>query len=89
MKIDIDVKEMTFSERGQELARLRSLIRTHKNKKDDARCWHTDTQPYEKALPEGSIDAGQMNQPEDVLLCNCKKYIRGQQCFKRGCLKKS
>lgn len=85
MKLDQDIKEMTFSERGQEIARLRKLIRTHKDKKDNARCWHTDTQLYEKALPEGAKGAGQMNRPELVLLRDCRKYIRGQQCFKRGC----
>ena len=85
MKIDSDIKEMTFAERGQELARLRQLIRTHKKKKDNARCWHNDTQLYDRALPEGSTGAGQMNQPEQILLGNCKKYIRGQQCFNRDC----
>ena len=86
MKLDSDVKKMSFKERGQELARLRKLIRSHKNKSDNARCWHTDTQLYERALPEGSAGAGQMNRPELVLLGDCKKYIHGQQCFKRGCI---
>ena len=86
MKLDSDIKEMSLGERGQELARLRQLIRIHKNKQNNARCWHTDTQLYDRTLPEGSTGAGQMNRPELVLLSDCKKYIRAQQCFKKGCI---
>jgi hypothetical protein len=85
MKLDRDVKAMSHRARGRELMRLRALIRTHKKKKDNARCWHCDEQLYKRTLPEGSEGAGRMTLSEAVLLRNCKKYIRGQQCTQRGC----
>jgi hypothetical protein len=80
MKLDDDIKKMSHAKRGKEIARLRRLIRTHKAKKDNARCWHNDEQLYDKTLPEGSANAGKMTLPEDVLLQNCKRYIKRQQC---------
>lgn len=88
MKLDLDIKAMNLSARGQELMRLRNLIRTHKSKRDNARCWHNDEELYARALPEGSRGAGKMLLPEVVLLRNCKRYIRNQQCISRGCKKK-
>jgi hypothetical protein len=82
VKLDTDVKKMSSGERGQEIARLRKLIRTHKRKRDNARCWHGDEELYARTLPEGSRNAGRMTLPEDVLLRNCRKYIRGQKCSK-------
>lgn len=80
MKTERDILGMSFGKRGRELQRLRALIRTHKRKPNNARCWHTDEQLYDRALPEGSKDAGRMTLPEKVLLRKCKQYIRGQQC---------
>lgn len=78
--LDKDIKDMSFGERGRELARVRRLIRTHKAKKNNARCWHNDEQLYARTLPEGSANAGKMILPENILIRNCKHYIRGQQC---------
>lgn len=82
--LDKDIKKMSFGERGRELMRLRRLIRTHKAKKNNARCWHNDEQLYARALPEGSAHAGKMILPETTLLRNCTRYIRGQQCALHG-----
>jgi hypothetical protein len=87
MKLDQDIRAMGLAARGQELMRLRNLLRSHKNKRDNARCWHNDEQLYARVLPEGSSGAGSMTLPETVLLRNCKRYIRGQQCVSRGCKK--
>lgn len=88
MKLDKDIEKMSLAARGQELMRVRKLIRTHKKKKDNARCWHTDLQLYSATLPEGSRGAGEMSLPLPLLIQNCKKYIRGQQCTLHGCKKK-
>ena len=76
MKLDDDIKEMTFAERGQELARIRSLIRTHKKKRRHARCQFNDDFLYKHSLPEGSENVGYMDLPIDVLLRGCEKYIK-------------
>ena len=83
MKLDKDVADMGLGERGQEIMRLRRLIRAHKKKKGNARCWLNDATLYERALPEGSSGAGRMDLPEEVLLKNCQRYIRGQQRGKK------
>lgn len=85
MKLDKDVKTMSKAQRGREIQRLRKLIRTHMGKKNNARCWLSDVQLYNRALPEGSSGAGRMDLPEAVLLGNCRRYIRGQQrCLRLG-----
>ena len=78
-KLDGGINMMNFSERGQEIQRLRNLIRTHKRKKGNARCWLNDKNLYEKALPEGSNNSGRMDLPEETLLKNCRNYIAGQK----------
>ena len=87
MKLDTDIKKMSFGERGEELMRMRKLIRSHKRKRNNARCWHNDEQLYARILPEGSKHAGRMTLPEDVLLGNCRRYIHGQQCTQHKCPK--
>lgn len=85
MKLDNDIKGMSAGMRGKELQRLRDLIRTHKRKKNNARCWLNDVALYDKALPEGAGGAGRMELPREVLLVQCDHYIRGQQrCSKPG-----
>ncbi len=79
MKLDSDIKKMSFGERGKELQRLRNLIRTHKVKKDNARCYMADDELYDKTLPEGGEGAGKMTLPREVLLVQCDRYIRQQQ----------
>jgi hypothetical protein len=79
MKLDKDVKKMSKAKRGKELQRLRSLIRTHKKRENNARCWMADVELYKKALPEGGGGAGRMDLPKNLLLLNCVRYISGQQ----------
>lgn len=88
MKLDKDITEMSSAARGHELMRIRSLIRTHKKKRNNGRCWHNDIQLYDRTLPEGCKEAGKMTLPFHVLIRNCRKYIRGQQCTLHGCKKK-
>jgi hypothetical protein len=85
-RMDEDVASMSFAECGREIVRLRQLIRTHKNKDGNGRCWMNDRNPYNKALPEGDKGAGRMDSPREVLLVNCKQCITGQK--RRRCSKK-
>ncbi len=85
MKLYADILDMSAGERGRELMRLRTLIRTHKVKRGNARCWHNDIMLYERALPDRSDGAGRMDLPFAVLISECKRYIRGQQCTEDRC----
>lgn len=85
MKLDADIKAMSTGDLKQELQRIRSLVRTHKGRKGNARCWHVDLELYESVLPEGCEGAGKMNLSKDVLLKKCNGYIDRQQCVLRGC----
>ena len=86
MKLDKDLKEKTVGELRRELQKARNAIRKHKKAEGNSRCWHNDLELYEKTLPEKG-PAGRMDLPEGVLLRNCKRYIRRQQCSGIGCLK--
>lgn len=85
MKLDRDIRAMGSAELRRELMRVRSLVRTHKKRKDNARCWHADLELYARILPEGDKGAGKMKLPEHVLLRNCWRYVQRQQCTKYGC----
>lgn len=74
---DADVRRMNFAERGKEIRRLRSILRTHKKQHDNGRCW--DVQLYEHTLPEGAKGMGFMDLPKNVLLRNCEKFIDRQK----------
>jgi hypothetical protein len=80
MNHDKDIAKLSFAERGKELRRIRKLIRTHKHKKDNARCWLNDKKLYDQVLPEGSNGGGRMTLPFETLIGNCRRYIRRQQC---------
>jgi ATP-dependent DNA ligase len=82
---DVDIAEMAIGELRRELMRVRRIVRTHRDKIDDARCWHNDLQLYASVLPEEK-PPGRMDGQEDKLLRKCKKYIRRQQCVLYGCL---
>jgi len=85
MKLDRDILDMSLGELRKEIMRVRRLVRTHKKKKDNARCWHGDLQLYARIIPEGCEGAGKMRLPLSVLLRNCERYIQRQQCTKYGC----
>ena len=84
MKLDKDIKNMSFSERGKELQRARKLIRTHKARKDNERCWMADVELYNRTLPEKGGEAGKMGLPEEVLIVECRRYIKSQKCDKKA-----
>ena len=84
MKLDKDVKDMTAGEARQALMRVRRLIRTHKRKKGNARCFHNDTALYNATLPEGSRGSGVMDLSEKEHLKKCARYVRLQQCSANG-----
>ena len=89
LKLDQDIKEMSLGGLRSELQRVRKLIRVHRDAKGNARCWLNDLLLYEKSLPEQK-PAGKMDLPEKVLLRECKRYIRRQQCpHAMKCEKKS
>ena len=75
---DADLEAMAPAELKREAARLRKAVRKHRDAVNNARCWHNDLALY-GALPEGSAP-GKMTDPEEVLLRNCARYIRRQQC---------
>ena len=74
---------MSHGERGQALARVWALIRTHKRKCNNGRCWQNDIALYKRTV--GTRGSGRMDLPEKVLFRNCKRYIRGQQCSLKKC----
>lgn len=80
---DADVKQMTSGQLRREVMKLRRAIRHHRDAAENARCWHNDLTLYE-VLPEEK-PAGKMIGPEEVLLRNCRRYIRRQQCEMHGC----
>ncbi len=79
MRLDKEIRNMSFGERGGEVQRLRNLIRTHKKKSRHGRCWKNDENLYNHSLPEGSEGGGRMDLPPEVLLKECRRYIDGQQ----------
>jgi hypothetical protein len=80
---DEDVKQMTPAQLRREVMKLRRAIRKHRDADENARCWHNDLVLY-AALGE-EVPAGTMSGPEDVLLQNCRRYIRQQQWVLHGC----
>lgn len=79
IKLDPDVKGMDASpEAKQTIMRLRRGIRKHRDKDENARCWHADLELY-ALLPEEK-PAGRMDQPKETLLGNCERYIDRQKC---------
>lgn len=79
MKLDRDLKELSAGEARQELMRIRRLVRTHRDRRENARCWHADLELYARILPE-QVAPGRMTLPLGTLLMNCERYIRRQQC---------
>jgi hypothetical protein len=80
---DEDIKGMSPAELRREAMRLRDAIRKHRDAEENARCWHNDLALY-GVLPENE-PPGRMDGPEEVLLRNCRRYIRRQQCDGSGC----
>ncbi len=83
---DSDVKKMSVVELRHLLMKYRRFLRKHRDRRGNARCWHGDLELY-ALLPEGK-PAGRMDQPEAVLLGECRRYIRRQQCTLHGCRKR-
>ncbi len=82
-KMDADLKAMTPARLRREIMRLRRVLRKHRDADENARCWHNDLALY-AVLPEGK-PPGKMTLPEAVLLKNCRRYIRRQQCQANAC----
>ena len=76
--MDEDLELMSIDLLKEEIKKLRSLIRYHKDQKDDDRCWVDDIRLYE-ALPEGCVGYDSTLPPEDVFLDNCKRFCRSRQ----------
>lgn len=79
MRLDRDIKVMTEGQAHQELMRIRRLLRTHRDRSENSRCWHADAELYARVLPE-SKPPGRMDLPKEVLLKQCGRYIDHQQC---------
>lgn len=67
--------------------KLRHAIRKHRDAEENARCWHNDLSLY--SVLEEEVVPGKMRGPEKILLQNCLRYIRRQQCSKPDCKKKN
>jgi len=78
IRIDPDLKQMSWSELQKEVMRLRQGIRKHSAAKENTRCWHNDLTLY-GVLPE-TRTPGRMLGDEKQLLRNCRRYIRRQRC---------
>ncbi|MEK7583902.1 MAG: hypothetical protein AAB490_01545 [Patescibacteria group bacterium] len=76
---DTDVEKMAQGQLRREVKRLRDGLRKHRDARSNSRCWHNDLGLY-GLLPEGK-KPGKMLGDEKMLLRNCKRYIRRQQCF--------
>ena len=76
--MDEDLKTMTSEALQEEVIKLRSVIRYHKNQKGDDRCWVDDLRLYE-ALPEGADGHDSTLPTEEVFLENCKRFCRSRQ----------
>lgn len=82
MALDPDIRSMTGGHARRELMRVRQLVRTHRDRREDARCWHADAELYARILPEQS-PPGRMDGDKQRLLVHCARYIDRQQCS--GC----
>ena len=76
--IDGDLESMTSKRLKEEVKKLRSEIRYHRDQKGDDRCWVDDLRLYE-ALPEGAAGLDSTLPPEDIFLANCKKFCQSRQ----------
>lgn len=61
-----------------EIRRTRRLMRTHKGKKDNGRCWLNDEVLYQATIPEGSDFLG-ADLSSEALLAQCDIYIRREK----------
>ena len=60
-KLDVDIKGMSLGQRGNEIQRLREIIRSHKRKENSSSRRLADVELYNRALPEGAQGAGRMD----------------------------
>lgn len=82
--MDADVKAMSVEELQQEVMKLRTAIRTHRDQKGDENCWLDDGFYLYEALPE-KVGADPQLPPKQLMMQNCVKYY---ECRKRGRLYK-
>lgn len=76
--MDNDLELMTPEQLKEEIKRLRSIIRYHRDQKGDDRCWVDDLRLYE-TLPEGSAGYDPTLPPEEEFLNNCKRFCHSRQ----------
>lgn len=81
---DDDLKAMSPAQLRQEVMKLRSAIRWHRDLEENERCWHCDQQLYGRTLPEYT-PAGCMHGDARRILRNCIGYVFRQQCVHFGC----
>ncbi len=84
MKLERDIRAMSEGEVRQELMRVRQLIRTHRDRRGNARCHHADEELYGRILPEQK-PAGRMTGKKEDLLRECARYIDRQKCDSKTC----
>lgn len=76
--MDQDLETMSAEQLKDEVKKLRTVIRYHKDQKGDDRCWVDDIRLYE-TLPEGPEGYNSTLPPENVFLDNCKRFCRSRQ----------
>jgi hypothetical protein len=87
-KLDPDIRAMGFHARGQELQRIRTLMRTLVGKTGNACCWENYPILFDRVLPEGCDSVGDMTTlPPEVLLKRCWSFIRSHHDKCAGCPK--
>lgn len=69
-----DVKVMNLEELRDEVIKLRTTIREHRDMRGDDRCWKDDDLLYQ-TLPEGSFCLKEFTPEEkEILMARCSRY---------------
>ena len=78
--VDKDLENMSVAELQEEVMKLRTAIRTHRDQKDDENCWLDDGMYLYGVLPE-KIGADPQLPDKQLMMQNCVKYY---ECRKHG-----
>jgi hypothetical protein len=82
--VDEDLENMSTQQLRDEVIKLRTTIRTHRDQKGDENCWLDDGMYLYGLLPE-KIGADPQLPNKQLMMQNCVKYY---ECRKRGKLYK-
>jgi len=78
--VDNDLLEMSAEQLREELMKVRTAIRTHRDQKGDENCWLDDQFYLYGLLPEVK-DADPQLPDKELMMMNCSRYY---DCRKAG-----